>query len=68
MEIDFDRLREDLIRELEAAYFGGGIGSALIDRTKAEFCSNEELISIALRYGFRLENYVVSENGHHHKR
>ncbi len=65
MKIDFDRLRSDLLAELLAAYFGGGIGSALVDHARVEVCPDEELISIARRYGFPIENYIVNSNGHH---
>ena len=58
MNIDFERLRQDLID-----YFGTamtiGFGAAIIDISKVENASNEELINIAKQNGFDLNNYVI---------
>ena len=59
MNIDFERLRQDLID-----YFGTamtiGFGTAIIDISKIENASNEELINIAKQNGFNINNYVIS--------
>ena len=59
MNIDFERLRQDLID-----YFGTamtiGFGTAIIDISKVENASNEELINIAKQNGFNINNYVIS--------
>lgn len=59
MNIDFDKLRQDLID-----YFGTamtvGFGAAIIDISKVENASNEELINIAKQNGFNINNYVIS--------
>ena len=59
MNIDFERLRQDLID-----YFGTamtiGFGAAIIDISKVENASNEELINIAKQNGFNINNYVIS--------
>lgn len=59
MNIDFERLRQDLID-----YFGTamtvGFGAAIIDISKIENASNEELINIAKQNGFNINNYVIS--------
>jgi hypothetical protein len=58
MNIDFDKLRQDLLD-----YFGTamtmGFGAAIIDISKVENASNEELINIAKQNGFDLNKYVV---------
>ena len=58
MNIDFERLRQDLID-----YFGTamtmGFGAAIIDLSNIENASNEELINIANQNGFDLNKYVV---------
>ena len=57
-EIDFDKLRLDLINYYEGAYFVGGFGAALMDAEDIKRASNEELIKIALKNGFNLEKYI----------
>ncbi len=58
MNIDIDKLREDLIN-----YFGtamvNGFGMAVMDLSRVERASEEELIEIALECGFDLNDYVV---------
>ena len=58
MEIDFERLREDLIN-----YFGTAMSyypQAVIELSNVERASDSELISIALKNGFDLEEYTNS--------
>lgn len=58
MNIDIEKLRRDLID-----YFGtamaSGFGMAVMDLTRVERASDEELINIALDCGFDLNDYVV---------
>lgn len=58
MNIDIEKLRRDLID-----YFGtamaSGFGMAVMDLTKVERASDEELINIALDCGFDLNDYVI---------
>lgn len=58
VEIDIEKLRSDLID-----YFGtamaSGFGMAVMDLSKVERASDEELINIALDCGFDLNDYVV---------
>lgn len=58
MNIDIDKLREDLIN-----YFGtamaSGFGMAVMDLSRVERASDEELIRIALDCGFDLNDYVI---------
>ena len=58
-EIDFDRLREDLIDYFGTAMFNG-FPVAVMDVTKVEMASNEQLIQIAYQNGFDLNNYIKS--------
>ena len=59
MKIDFDKLRSDLID-----YFGtammSGFGMAIMDLSKVERASEEELIKIALECNFDLNDYVLN--------
>ena len=58
MNIDIEKLRRDLID-----YFGtamaSGFGMAVMDLTRVERASDEELINIALDCGFDLNDYIV---------
>ena len=58
MNIDIEKLRKDLID-----YFGtamaSGFGMAVMDLTRVERASDEELINIALDCGFDLNDYIV---------
>lgn len=58
-QIDFDRLREDLVRDSQAAFFGGGFGGALSEAAQIEIASEDELARIAERKGVDLRNYIV---------
>lgn len=56
--IDYEKLRSDLID-----YFGtamtSGFGVAIIDLSRVERASENELINIALQCGFDLNDYVI---------
>mgnify|MGYP004554864511 FL=1 len=58
MDIDFERLRMDLINYFEGAYFAGGIGYAILDADKARYAREEELIRLAEFIGIDLNNYI----------
>ena len=60
MEIDIERLRQDLIEHLEGAFFVGGFGAAMLDMEKVKTASDEEVIRIARQNGFRIEDYKIS--------
>lgn len=57
MNINFDKLREDLKTDSLAAYFGGGFGGALIDAFDVKEASEEELLQMAKRQGFDISKY-----------
>ena len=58
-EIDFERLREDLVDYFGSAMFNG-FPMAVVDVTQVEMASNEQLIQIAQSNGFDLNNYTKS--------
>lgn len=57
MNINFDKLREDLEADSLAAYFGGGFGGDLIDAFDAKEASEEELLQMAEQQGFDMRKY-----------
>lgn len=63
MEIDFERLRADLID-----YFGSGmmngIGAFAINISNIEKASPDKLIEIAINNNFNLENYIKEYRRH----
>jgi hypothetical protein len=57
MNIDFEKLREDLID-----YFGTAMGTfpiAVVEIANIENASEQELIKIATQNGFDLEDYEI---------
>ncbi len=61
MEIDYDRLREDLKNEALGAFFGGGFGGALIESFDIDNASDDELISIAQQMHIDLDKYIEND-------
>ncbi|SEG33230.1 hypothetical protein SAMN04487934_1165 [Eubacterium ruminantium] len=59
MDIDFERLREDLAEDSYGAFFGGGFGGAFVEAGDIECASDDELISIARSKGIDLEDYTI---------
>ncbi len=62
MEIDIERLREDLRNECLGAFYGGGFGGALIESFNIDKASAEELIQIAQHMNIDLNNYIIYDN------
>ena len=58
IEIDIDKLRADLVDYFGTAMFNVS-PLALIDLSKVENASEEELVQIALKNGFDLTKYQV---------
>ena len=54
--INFEKLRSDLIDYLGTAYYAG-YGVAIIELSEVETASCEKLIELAKKYGFNLANY-----------
>ena len=63
MNIDFERLRKDIIEFYEGAFFVGGFGAAMFNINDIYNASNEELILIANELNINLNNY---KNKEHH--
>jgi len=59
-KIDFIRLREDLIDYFGTAMFSG-FGAAVVDLSRVENATNDELLLIALECRFDLENYIYEK-------
>lgn len=57
MDIDFERLRIDLINYFESAHFAGGMGFAILEADRARYATEEELIRLAQFVGLDLTNY-----------
>lgn len=62
MILDVDSLRRDLIIYFEGAFYAGGYGSAIIDISKVESASVNELIQIANNNNFNLNDYIIENN------
>lgn len=60
-EIDYEKLRFDLIDYYGTAIFCGNPMS-IIEVSRVETCSNQELIYIALQNGFDLSDYKKYKN------
>ena len=57
--IDYEALREALRDEGFAAYYGGGIGPALMDALNVDDMDPEELIEAAREWGIDIRKYRV---------
>ena len=55
--IDYDALREELRDECLAAYYGGGIGPAIMDALSVEDMSPEELVRAARLWGIDIRRF-----------
>lgn len=57
--IDYEALREALRNECFAAYYGGGIGPALMDALSVDDMSPEELIKAAKLWGVDISRFMT---------
>ncbi len=57
--IDYDALREALKDECLAAYYGGGIGPALLDALSVDDMSPEELVRAARTWGVDIDRFSI---------
>ena len=57
MNIDIESLRRDLANDCYGAYFGAGIGGALMEAFEIENLGAEELVEFARRQGVDLTQY-----------
>lgn len=62
VEIDINKLKQDLRDYYEAAYFTLGYGAALMDSFDIDKLSDEELINKAIDNGINLENYIINNS------
>lgn len=60
-EIDIERLRRDLIDYFGTAMFNGS-PQAIIELSRIEHASPNELISIAINNGFDINDYVIGKS------
>lgn len=58
-DIDYERLREDIIDYYGTAAFSGNIG-AMGDMEKAERASNQELLKMAKECGININKYKTN--------
>ena len=61
MEIDVDRLRDDLKEYFTGAYFCAS-PVALVDLIEVESMTDDKIIQIALQNGFDLDDYTIDAN------
>ena len=60
MQIDIDKLREDIKDELMGVAFGGGYGGALMQTFDVDKYSDEQVIRYAMANGMDLSKYTES--------
>ena len=58
MDIDYEKLREDLKNDSLGAFFGGGFGGAIFEAADIDKAPDEQLIEIAERKGIDLRKYM----------
>lgn len=61
VNIDIERLREDVINFFEGLFLAAGFGGAMIEMEEAKRATPEKLIDIAIRNGFDLNNYIINK-------
>lgn len=62
IEIDINKLKQDLKDYYEAAYFTLGYGAALMQSFDIDNLSDEEIINNAIDNGLNIENYIVNSS------
>lgn len=62
IEIDINKLKQDLKDYYESAYFTLSYGAALIQSFDIDNLSDEELINKAIDNGLNIENYIVNNS------
>lgn len=61
MDIDYEKLRSDLMDYFGSAMFSG-LPMAIVDLSDVEIASNDKLIQIAQKNGFDLTEYQIEYN------
>ena len=59
MEIDIERLREDIKQDCYGAFFVVGFGAALVESFDVDRATPKELIDIAEEKGIDLRDYKI---------
>ena len=62
IEIDINKLKQDLKDYYESAYFTLGYGTALMQSFDIDNLSDEEIINKAIDNGLNIENYIVNNS------
>lgn len=62
IEIDINKLKQDLKDYYEAAYFTLGYGAALMQSFDIDNLSDDEIINKAIDNGLNIENYIVNNS------
>lgn len=62
IEIDINKLKQDLKDYYESAYFTLGYGAALMQSLDIDNPSDEEIINKAIENGLNIENYIVNNS------
>ena len=62
IEIDINKLKQDLKDYYESAYFTLGYGAALMQSFEIDNLSDEEIINKAIENGLNIENYILNSS------
>ncbi len=62
IEIDINKLKQDLKDYYESAYFTLGYGAALMQSFDLDNLSDEEIINKSIENGLNIENYIVNNS------
>lgn len=62
IEIDINKLKQDLRDYYESAYFTLGYGAALMQSFDLDNLSDEEIINKAIENGLNIEKYIVNSS------
>ena len=60
--IDVEALRQELLMDAEAAFYGGGYGGAMMEAFEIERATPQELVAIAERAGVDVRKYIVDDD------
>ncbi len=59
VQIDINKLRQDLVDDSLGAAFVGGFGGGFFEASDVKKASPEELIEMARNKGFNLNKYII---------
>ena len=58
--IDIEKLRQDMLRDSQAAFYGGGFGGAMYESFEIERATPQQLVDLAERKGIDLTRYICN--------